>query len=186
MQVVGVNGSGRPNGNTAVLLKALLEGAAESGAEVHSLELARMKVAGCDSSRRCKRDRRCVIQDDMEQFYDLAPTADVLVLFSPIYLDHITGQMMSFFQRTYCYLGLGLENFWPRKGVRAVLGLTYNADEIDRYDFVLDWWASRLEFYYEIPTIERFKVSGTQRNVFIPRDHPEVQRAYEFGKTLKG
>jgi multimeric flavodoxin WrbA len=184
MNVVGINGSGRLNGNTAVLVRAILEGAAEAGAKTHLIQLAGLKIAGCDSSRLCKPTRRCLIKDDMKRFYDLAPEADVLVLTSPIYLDHITGQMMSFFQRTYCYLGLGLENYWPRKNVRAVLGLTYNADEPDRYDFVLDWFTSRLEFYYQIPTIERFKVSGTQRDVFITRDHPEVQRAYEFGKTL--
>ena len=185
MQVVGVNGSGRADCNTAVLVKAILEGAAEAGAQTHLLQLADMKIAGCDSSRLCKKLHRCTIRDDMDRFYDLAPDTDVIVLTSPIYLDHITGQMMSFFQRTYCYLGLDLENYWPRRNVRAVLGLTYNADEPDRYDFVLDWLASRLDFYYQIPTIARFKVWGTQRDVYITPDHPEVRRAHEFGRTLK-
>ena len=185
MQVVGVNGSGRVGGNTSVLVKAVLAGAAGVGADTHLLELAELNIAGCDSSRLCKKDHRCVIADDMKRFYDLAPKADVLVLASPIYLGHVTGQMMNFYQRTYCYLGLGLENYWPRKNVRAVLGLTYGAGGATQYDGVMNWLADGLKGYYGITTVERFKVPSAQRDTFLTSDHPEVQRAYRFGLTLK-
>ncbi len=185
MRILGVNGSGRVGGNTSVLVKAILDGAAEVGAETSLLELGSLNISGCDSCYACKKTRHCVIDDDMKQFYELAPTTDVLVLTSPIYLDHITAQLMTFIQRTYCYIGPNLEKCWPRKGVRAVLGITYGAGNPDMYDYVLDWLAERLKFYYDIPTIERFKIPSTRHEPIIERDHPELQRAYEFGKTLK-
>lgn len=185
MQVVGVNGSGRVGGNTSVLVKAILKGAAEAGSDTHLLELGSLSIRGCDSCRACKRNHRCVIKDDMERFYELAPTADVLVLASPIYLDHVTAQMETFYQRTYCYLGSKLDNFWPRKDVRAVLAITYGASNPQIYDRVLDRLAAGLKRYYDITTIGRFKVPSAQRDVFITSDHPEVQRAYAFGAALR-
>ena len=185
MRIVGVNGSGRVGGNTSVLVKAILQGAADSGGDTHFIELGPLRINGCDSSRLCKKTHRCAIKDDMERFYELAPTTDVLVLGWPIYYGHLTGQMMTFYQRTYCYLGLGFENFWPRRNVRAVLAITYGAGNPTAYDKVMDWLAEGLKRYYDIDTVERFRVPGAQRDTFITMEHPEAQRSYAFGKALQ-
>ena len=185
MKVLGINGSGRKDGNTAVLVNAILEGANEAGAETEFLQLADWKIAGCNACKACKDDQRCVITDDMEKFYAIAPETDVLVLGSPIYLDHITAQLMAFIQRTYCYLGLSLENYWPRKGVRAVSAITYGAGNPKGYDYVLDWMEGRMKGYFDIPTIARFKIHSTVHDQVIKPGHPEVERARTFGRSLR-
>ena len=185
MNVFGVNGSGRTGGNTSVLVNALLEGAAEAGAQTHLIELGELSIAPCDSCKACKKTHRCIISDDMDRFYTLAPETDVLILTTPIYLDHVSAQIMTFIQRTYCYLGLTLENYWPRKNVRAVLGITQGASNPEAYDPVLDWMADRLTKYYDIPTIARFTVASTRYQPVITPDHPEIQRAHAFGMTLR-
>ena len=184
MKVLGVNGSGRQGGNTAVLVKAILEGARQAGAETELFELADWELHGCDACKACKEKHRCVVQDDMQRFYEIAPETDVLVLGSPIYLDHVTAQMMAFIQRTYCYLGLKLENYYPNKKARAVLGITYGANKPDAYQYVLDWMAARLKGYFKIPTLETFTVHSTVHDPIITSDHPEVGRAREFGLSL--
>ena len=185
MKILGINGSGRPDGNTAVLVNAVLNGAAEAGAETSLLQLAHMTIAGCKSCNLCKAEHRCVLNDDMTRFYDLAPETDVLVLGSPIYFDQITGQMKTFFDRLYCYLGLHGETHYPRRDVRAVLAVTYEAHNPSMYDYVLDWMENRLKGYYRITTVGRFKTHGTRFDPIITAQHPDLRRACEFGRTLK-
>jgi len=184
MKVVGINGSGRPDGNTAVLVRAILEGAAESGAATEFIQLAAWRLQGCNACKRCKDEHRCVIKDDMQTFYDLAPETDVLVLASPIYLDHITAQLMTFIQRTYCYIGRTLENFWPRKNVRAVAAITYGEGNPHTYDDVNDWIEARMKFYYKIPTVAKLVVHACSHDDLIDATHPEVVRAREVGRQL--
>jgi len=186
MRIVGINGSGRAGGNTSVLVKGILAGAKEAGAEAHLIELGDFSLRLCKVCKSCKKNHRCIVPDDMQKFYDLAPGTDVLVLGTPIYLDHVSAHLMTFIQRTYCYVGANLENFWPRKGVRAVLGITYGAGEPNEYDYVLDWMEERLKFYFEIPTVGKFKIAGTRHDTIIAPTHPEVERAYALGKTLSG
>ena len=57
MKVLGINGSGRAGGNTAVLVQAFLEGAREGGADTDFLELAGWRLAGCKACRKCKAER---------------------------------------------------------------------------------------------------------------------------------
>ena len=185
MNVLGINGSGRRGGNTAVLVRALLDGAGESGCETHLLELADWHLRGCTACKACKGTRRCAIDDDMRRFYDVAGATDVLVLASPIYLDHITAQMMAFIQRTYCYLGAGLENHYPNRSARAVVGITYGAGDPDRYNYVLDWMVARLKGYFGIETLAAFKVPAASHEPIIAPDHPEAARARELGATLR-
>lgn len=184
MKVLGINGSGRIGGNTYQLVNAVLRGAAQAGAETKLFELGSLIIRPCNACRACKETHECVINDDMQQIYQLLPTTDVLVLGSPIYLDHITAQMMTFIQRLYCYLGQNLEIFYPHKGTKAVLGITYAADWYKAYDFVLDWMEARLSEYYGIDTIARFKITSTKHDNPVGEDHPVIKQAYEFGKTL--
>ena len=184
MKVLGVNGSGRAGGNTSVLVRAILDGAQEGGCETEMIELAGWDLRGCTACKRCKQTHRCVIGDDMQGFYDVAGATDVLVLASPIYLDHITAQLMTFIQRTYCYLGAALENHWPSPSARAVLGITYGAGNAAMYDYVLDWMAARLKGYFGIKTLATFKVPSTRHEPIITPDHPEAVRARQFARAL--
>ena len=184
MKVLGVDGSGRGGGNTDVLVRAILEGAADGGAETELFGLSGWDIHGCTDCKGCKQSHRCVVKDDMQRFYDVAPDTDVLVLGSPIYLDHVTAQMMTFIQRTYCYIGAALENYWPRDGTRAVLGITYGAGDPHMYDYVLDWTAARLKGYFGIPTIERFVIPSTAHQPIIGDEHAEVVRARRFGRDM--
>ena len=186
MKVLGVDGSGRMNGNTAALVRAFLEGAEEAGAETAFFGLGDWTVRGCAACKACKADpaKVCVVQDDMQRFYEIAPETDVLFLASPIYLDHITAQLMAFIQRTYCYLSPALDNYWPRPGVRFVAGITYGAGDPNMYNYVLDWMEARMKFYFAIPTIGKLKVPSTSHASIIGEDHPEVRRALELGGSL--
>jgi multimeric flavodoxin WrbA len=184
MKVVAVNGSGRTDGNTAVLANAVLRGAAENEAETMLLQLGEMDLAGCNACEACKKTRKCVINDDMGRFYDIAPESDVLVLASPIYLDHVTAQMKAFLDRLYCYIGPEMEKLYPNPGARAVIGITYGAGGRHVYDSVLDWIAERLRAYWGIDVVGSFAVNRASAERLIDADHPAVRAAYDLGKGL--
>jgi len=184
MHVVGVSGSGRPDGNTAVLVNAVLEGAAQSGAQTDLLQLAEMEIAGCNGCKACKENQTCVIRDEMYRFYDIAPQTDVLVLGSPIYLDHVTAQTKAFIDRLYCYLGPRLENNYPNQDARAVLCITYGAGGERTYDAVLDWLRARLKGYWGIETVGALAAHATAHEPIIAPDHPILQTARQLGAGL--
>ncbi len=188
MRVVGINGSARQGGNTAQLVRAVLRGADEAGCHTEMFELAEMRFAHCDACLACKTTARCIIADDMSRFYRLAPETDVLVLASPIYMDHVSSQMMAFLQRLYCYLGPPpeLESRYPRQGVRAVIGTTQGAGDASLYAGVQDWMARCLERYWGIEPIERLTVAGCRPEPIITGERPELRRAEAVGRSLSG
>lgn len=47
MKILVLNGSPRPNGNTAALVDAFVEGAKENGHEIAVVPVCRKKIAGC-------------------------------------------------------------------------------------------------------------------------------------------
>jgi len=182
MKVLGINGSGRAGGNTAVLVRAFLEGAREGGAETEFVELAGWDLAGCKACGACKAEQRCAIDDDMARFHAAAADVDVLFLGTPIYLDHVTAQMMAFIQRLYCYIGPGLENLYPNRSARAALGITYGAGGTQAYQYVLDWMTARLKGYFGIETIAAIAIHSTSHTPNVAPDHPQVQRARQAGR----
>ena len=80
MKILGLAGSPRRNGNTDLLLAEFLRGAAAKGAEVKTIYLNNLKIAGCQHCDDCFKEGKCKIQDNMQQIYTELEDADVIVL----------------------------------------------------------------------------------------------------------
>lgn len=94
MKTLIINGSPRPNGDTAALvaeLKAHLKG------EVVELSAFRSKIAPCVDCRRCWKTARCAVRDEMDIIY--ADDFDAVVLASPVYYMTLPGQVLSLMSR---------------------------------------------------------------------------------------
>ena len=63
VRVIGLAGSPRRNGNTEALLDRFLAGAADCGAQVEKVVLARLKVKGCVACDECHETGACAIRD---------------------------------------------------------------------------------------------------------------------------
>lgn len=103
MNILILNGSPRPNGNTAAMVKAYAEGAAEAGHTVHVVDVCKKKINGCLACEYChtKGNGKCVQQDDMQEVYPLLENAEMLVLASPIYYHNFSGQLQCAINRIY-------------------------------------------------------------------------------------
>ena len=80
MNIIGIMGSPRPKGNTAVLLEKVISGAKAAGDESVIFQPNVMNIRGCQSCDACKTKGRCVVQDDMQSVYRAINAADLLVL----------------------------------------------------------------------------------------------------------
>lgn len=103
MNLIAVNGSPRPQGNTNMLLKTVCEPLEAAGIGTRIIQLAGTNLRGCTACMKCveNKNRRCVIDSDplneiLQQIY----SADGLVLGSPTYFADVTAEMKAFIDRS--------------------------------------------------------------------------------------
>lgn len=103
MKILILNGSPRPNGNTAAMVAAFAGGAREAGHDVTVVEVCKKNIAGCLACEYChtKGEGRCIQQDDMQEIYPFLEEAEMIVLASPIYYHSFTGQLQCAINRIY-------------------------------------------------------------------------------------
>jgi multimeric flavodoxin WrbA len=103
MNILVLNGSPRPKGNTSQMAAAFREGAESAGHTVNVVDVCRKKIAGCLACEYChtKGDGQCIQKDDMQEVYGLLKEAEMLVIASPIYYHGISGQLKCTIDRFY-------------------------------------------------------------------------------------
>lgn len=104
MRIIGINGSPRKKWNTATLLEHALAGASAQGAATELIHLYDLRYQGCRSCFACKLKTgnsygACALGDDLKPVLERIAAADALILGSPIYYGHVTGEMRSFLER---------------------------------------------------------------------------------------
>ena len=102
MKVVAFNGSARKGGNTAILLKQVLEEIAAEGIETELIELAGKPVPGCIACFKCfeRKNRLCAVEKDIinEAIAKMA-AADGILLGSPTYFADVSASMKALIER---------------------------------------------------------------------------------------
>ena len=133
MNIIGIMGSPRPKGNTAVLLEKVISGAKAAGDESVIFQPNVMNIRGCQSCDACKTKGRCVIQDDMQSVYRAINAADLLVLASPVYMWGISAQLKLVVDRLYAYLNA---DYSSRLAKPVRLGLLFTQHNPDAEAFM--------------------------------------------------
>ena len=102
-KIVAVNGSPRPNFNTAQMVKSAAQGAEDQGAEIQYFDLYRLeRFTGCISCFRCMKEPTygiCAYRDGLSPVLDAIREADGLILGSPNYLGDISAVLRSLYER---------------------------------------------------------------------------------------
>ena len=102
MQVVGISGSMRKDGNTAKLVRLILDQVKAAGIKAQYITLADKVIKPCLGCENCKEERACIIRnDDWQKIVEKVLACEVLVLGSPTYYYDVCGQMKNFIDRTY-------------------------------------------------------------------------------------
>ena len=125
MNILILNGSPRPNGNTSAMVDAFVAGAKENHHNISVVPICQKKIAGCIACEYChtKGGGKCVQQDDMQEVYPLLESADMIVLASPVYYHSFTGQLQCAINRIYA-----LDK--PKNLKKAALILSSGSDHV--------------------------------------------------------
>ena len=106
MKILVLNGSPRPQGNTAKMTAAFKEAASAAGHKVMEFRVAAMDIKGCLACEYChgKGAGECIRKDDMQKIYSELKDTEMLILAAPIYYHGISGQLKCAIDRFYSAL----------------------------------------------------------------------------------
>jgi len=100
-RVLGVIGSPRRNGNTAVLVEQALRAAKDAGAETDCVYLNESAIGPCRACDACVKTGICVQRDDMDDLLRRMSAAGGWILGTPIYWWGPSAQFKTFLDRWY-------------------------------------------------------------------------------------
>lgn len=125
MEVVAFNGSARRDGNTAILLRAVLAELEAEGIGTGLVQLAGQRIHGCIACGKCRdaATGRCEGVDDfVGECIERMRRADGILLGSPVYFADVTPEIKALVDRAG-YVARGNGDMFARKvgaGVVAV------------------------------------------------------------------
>lgn len=96
MKVVGINGSARKDGNTAIIIGKVFEVLEKAGIETELIQLAGKPVQGCTACYACfkNKDKKCALDNDaINHCIEKMHNADGIILGSPTYFTDVTAGM---------------------------------------------------------------------------------------------
>lgn len=92
MRVLGIVGSARRWGNSELVVRQVLRGAREEGAEVCLVRLTDLCIEPCTGCMRCTiGERPCPLDDDVDWLMDTLQAADGVALSAPTYFLGVAG-----------------------------------------------------------------------------------------------
>ncbi len=104
MKVLILSGSRNREGQTARLIKAVQKGIAGAKGESEVIfliekEIERCRMCDADGWGLCRRESRCIIEDDLQSIIDKVKAADAIVFANPVYFFDLSESMRSFLDR---------------------------------------------------------------------------------------
>ncbi len=102
MKVVGISGSARKDGNTAILINHVFAELEAEGIETELIQLAGKEIHGCRACYKCfaNKDKQCSVKNDFaNECIGKMMEADGIILGSPTYFSDVTTEMKALIDR---------------------------------------------------------------------------------------
>lgn len=101
MKVLGISGSARKDGNTAILINEVFKELQQAGIETELVQLADQVVEPCRACFACAKTGSCVFRKDaFVGLFDKMVKADGILLGSPVYSADVSAKMKAFLERS--------------------------------------------------------------------------------------
>ena len=176
MKVLAISASARKNGNTKILLEAVLTPLREAGARAELIELAGTNPKGCKACFVCikKKDGTCAIKDDIvNECVEKMTSADAILLGSPTYFADVSTEMKAVIDRCGM-VGRANGDLYKRKLGAAVVAVR-RAGSIHAFD--------TMNHFFQIS--QMIIVGSSYWNIGIGREKGEVAGDDEGMKTMR-
>jgi multimeric flavodoxin WrbA len=115
--ILAIYGSPRRRGNSSRLLDEAVLGAQSEGATVEKVVLRDLKMSPCLEIYGCKKEGRCVIQDDFQTVREQLLSSSGVMLASPIFFYTVSAHTKILMDRC--------QSLWVKK---------YWIDQVDRHE----------------------------------------------------
>jgi NAD(P)H-dependent FMN reductase len=134
MQILILSGSRNRRGKTARAIKAIRKGIIGAKGKSETIFLPELKLERCrqceaDGWGICRREGRCIIEDDFAEVAEKVKKADVVVFANPVYFGDLAESMKTFlerFRRTrFMRPGTAPPGLFPPSGGTPAIGLCY-------------------------------------------------------------
>lgn len=102
MKVVGISGSPRKDGNTAIIIRTVFQELEKEGIETELIQLAGQTIRGCMACYQCakNKDQKCINRKDpVNECIAKMVEADGIILGSPTYYADVTAEMKALIDR---------------------------------------------------------------------------------------
>ena len=139
MKVLLVNGSPHARGTTHAALSEIARTLNEEGIETEIFHIGTEPVSGCRGCRACAKLKRCVVDDLVNVFVDLACGCDGFVFGTPVHYASAGGAITAFLDRAfYSAANSGRSEAFLHKPGAAVAcarraGTTAALDQLNKY-----------------------------------------------------
>jgi NAD(P)H-dependent FMN reductase len=133
MKVLFLSGSRNRKGQTARIMQAVEKGIKDAGGKTEVIFLTELNLERCrqcdpDGWGLCRREGRCIVEDDLPMLIKKVKAADALVFANPVYFGDLSESMRAFldrFRRTLFKPGAAPRPGFPMGGGTPAIGINY-------------------------------------------------------------
>lgn len=191
MKVLMMNGSPRPNGNTAVALREMEGIFKEDGIETEIIQVGNKAIRGCIACGKCAEKGRCVFDDAVNEIAPKFEACDGLVVGSPVYYASANATLVAFLTRLFFStpfdktMKVGAAVAVARRG-----GLSATFDELNKFFTISGIPVASSQYWNSVhgrePGQAAQDAEGLQTMRTLARNMTFLMRSIELGKERYG
>lgn len=119
--ILGICGSPR-DGTTKYVLSKALNNLEDKGFETEIFEVRGKDLHPCQHCDYCLNNKKCIIDDDMQNLYPLMQKAEGFIIASPMHCGGISSQIKMIMERTRALEAIDLNIFRGKVGMSIAIG----------------------------------------------------------------
>ena len=191
LKVLMLNGSPRPNGNTAVALREIETVFRENGVEVETVIIGNRAIRGCVACGGCAKTGKCVFDDAVNELAPKFEAADGLVVASPVYYASANATLIACLDRLFYStpfdktMKVGASVVCARRG-----GCSTTFDELNKYFTISGMPVASSQYWNSIhgrtPGEAEADGEGRQTMRTLARNMTFLMRSIALGKERFG
>lgn len=134
MKVYLVNGSPKQKGTTFAALSRVAESLIDNAIEAEIYWLGNKAIAGCIGCQACRKNKKCIFDDKVNEFAELAKNADGFIFGTPVHYAAASGFLTSFMDRLFYSASKNL-TYKPASAITVARrgGQASTFDQINKY-----------------------------------------------------
>lgn len=191
MKVLMINGSPRPNGNTAMALTEMEKIFAQDGIETETIQVGNQNIRGCIACGHCYKNGKCVFDDCINDIAAKFEDADGLVVASPVYYASANATLIAVLDRLFYSsrfsktMKVGASVAVARRG-----GCSATFDQLNKYFTISGMPIASSQYWYSVhggaPGQAAEDAEGLQTMRTLARNMSFLIKSISLGKEQFG